>query len=438
MSSLQLHTKVSEYDPEVNEILPFNKVYSIQVRDEVFTLSGLSLSSDGPSYFTNHFLECGNSQVLYVDRDPGVFSYISRYLQGYHIEIECAALYALLWQDSLHFNLCRLQNILNEETHFAVVGGKSFLIPKSLISKCGNEPNLFSIQHNTILEGYHTLIKNRKIKRPVPLQPITIPNRSAAIFGDLLEVLRGNTMVIKNDQHRDLLIKEARYYRFLEAEQRMVKHRVVNNPFSITKQDIIINIDDIKADGIFQESAAENRNMPIQYRRPYLYKEPIRELIFELRLQNERYGDYSEPLLMYDRSTGILILKVSHKLSDTFRKLFGKHIGAFITESNDPNEPYVSLVVEKIDCKTTLNGMNMKKGWFQDLYNASLSETSTSSDLKKRRVDSSCSGSVIKFVLKRSLWKLLVWNGKYPKLNAIRLEAVTDESSLYDTSVDFL
>lgn len=437
MSGLQLYTNVSEYDPEITEILPFNKVYSIQVRNEVFTLSGLSLSSDGPSYFTNHFLECGNSQVLYVDRDPNVFSYISRYLQGYHIETGSAALYALLWQDSLYFNLSRLQSILNKENHFAVVGGKSFLIPKSLLSKYGNEPNFFSIQHNTILEGYSTLIKNRTIKRPVPLQPISIPNRSPAIFDDLLEVLRGNTMVIKNDQHRDLLMKEARYYRFLETEQRMVKHRVVNNPFSVAKQDIIINIDDVRPEGVFEKSRAEDGHMPIQYLRPYLYKEPTRELIFELRLQNERYRDYSEPLLMYDRNTGILILKVSHTLSDTFRQLFGKHIDAFTTESSNPNEPYVSFLVEKIDCKTTLNGMNMKKGWFRDLYN-SFSETSTSSDIKKRRVDNSYSGNVIKFVLKRSLWKLLVWCGKYPKLQAIQLEAVTDESSLYDTNIDFL
>ena len=41
-----------EYNPEVPPILPHEKIYSIQVGYRLYRLSGLSLSSDAPSYFT--------------------------------------------------------------------------------------------------------------------------------------------------------------------------------------------------------------------------------------------------------------------------------------------------------------------------------------------------------------------------------------------------
>ena len=50
--------------------------------------------------------------------------------------------------------------------------------------------------------------------RPPPQYPPAVTNRSSQLFQDLLEFSRGNSIIIKNDDHRSLLIKEARYYRF--------------------------------------------------------------------------------------------------------------------------------------------------------------------------------------------------------------------------------
>ena len=50
--------------------------------------------------------------------------------------------------------------------------------------------------------------------RPPPQTFPPVSNRSSKLFADLLEFFRGNHLVIMNDEHRQLLIKEARYYRF--------------------------------------------------------------------------------------------------------------------------------------------------------------------------------------------------------------------------------
>lgn len=51
VSTLPVQT-IEEFDPTVPVVLPHDKVYSIQVGYKLFRLSGLSLSSDSPSYFT--------------------------------------------------------------------------------------------------------------------------------------------------------------------------------------------------------------------------------------------------------------------------------------------------------------------------------------------------------------------------------------------------
>jgi hypothetical protein len=70
--------------------LPSEKVFSIQIGSEVFRLSGASIASDAPSYFSQFFeqqLRIGdpsNIRTLYIDRDPATFHEIARHLQGIH------------------------------------------------------------------------------------------------------------------------------------------------------------------------------------------------------------------------------------------------------------------------------------------------------------------------------------------------------------------
>lgn len=70
-------------------ILPPEKVFPVQIGSELFRLSGASISSDAPSYFTQFFEEqirrneeSGGIRPLYIDRDPETFRDIVRHLQG--------------------------------------------------------------------------------------------------------------------------------------------------------------------------------------------------------------------------------------------------------------------------------------------------------------------------------------------------------------------
>lgn len=70
-------------------ILPPEKVFPIQIGSELFRLSGASISSDAPSYFTQFFEEqikqneeSGGVRTLYIDRDPETFRDVARHLQG--------------------------------------------------------------------------------------------------------------------------------------------------------------------------------------------------------------------------------------------------------------------------------------------------------------------------------------------------------------------
>lgn len=75
-------------------ILPPEKVFPIQIGSELFRLSGASISSDAPSYFTQFFEdqikqneESGGVRTLYIDRDPETFRDVARHLQGRYLSV---------------------------------------------------------------------------------------------------------------------------------------------------------------------------------------------------------------------------------------------------------------------------------------------------------------------------------------------------------------
>ncbi|KAG7882882.1 hypothetical protein KL905_001584 [Ogataea polymorpha] len=85
---MSLSTKY-QVDPKIPSVLPFEKMYSIQIGDRLFRLSGASISFDSPSYFTSFFGRKENeSKVLTVDRSSAVFDKICSHLQGYCIRAD--------------------------------------------------------------------------------------------------------------------------------------------------------------------------------------------------------------------------------------------------------------------------------------------------------------------------------------------------------------
>ncbi|CCD27005.1 Mrx16p NDAI_0J01130 [Naumovozyma dairenensis CBS 421] len=257
------------FDPNIPQILPYDKMYKIQIGSKLFRISGASLSSDGPSYFTNYFTQLSInkkrnasvdsapspgtdnstiSEILFIDRSADIFELIYQHLQGYFIDIRNEIQYTMLFADAIYYNLPRLRSLLKETDHYYTnVGGRSFKIAKNLFRRKGDSPNYFEMTSAALYRDVEQLIATRKLLRPPPHSPPYV-SRSSEYFADLLNILGGATLKLDDDK-RESLIKECRYYRFLNLEQNLIKHKITFNPLT-KREEISLNLKDISKKGI--------------------------------------------------------------------------------------------------------------------------------------------------------------------------------------------
>ncbi|KAJ5485738.1 hypothetical protein N7530_000038 [Penicillium desertorum] len=132
--------------------LPKEKVFSIQIGSEIFRLSGASIASDAPSYFSRFFedqllqsQDVANIRTLYIDRDPTTFREIARHLQGYHVRPQDGAQFVKLFADAQFYTLPRLMSQLFESECFIQIGDRHFQIPRDIFSGPGDSPNFFTL-----------------------------------------------------------------------------------------------------------------------------------------------------------------------------------------------------------------------------------------------------------------------------------------------------
>ncbi|CAK9440970.1 uncharacterized protein LODBEIA_P48390 [Lodderomyces beijingensis] len=423
LTTLPIQT-FDEYDPAVPVVLPHEKVYSIQVGYKLFRLSGLSLSSDSPSYFTKFFSHPENKEkVLFFDRSPQVFEKIYNHLQGYSINITNDYEFMHLWSDAFYFGLSGLRKVLTEQDYFASIGSESFKIPRALLQSKGNSPNYFTINAERLLSDNLQVIERKNMMRPPPQRPAVVTGRSSDLFRDLLEVLKGNPSVIKSEEHRLLLMKEARYYRFLELEQRMVSHKVC-------KGCIVLNLNHLARRGLSNPSPSDKSiERPMQYSRPYI-EEPVRDLIFQVDSEE----DPGTAVLFLNKRTSLATVvfrdKVFAKLVQVFKGLIS---GTIVDETS------MTFFAGFGRSHTLINGREMKSSWVTDLIGEnpafpSEEERDEKRASKKRKMSDKVEGDVIEIFLKRSMWKLLM-RGNLGRLEAVSIDGLT---GLGQERIDFL
>ncbi|KAG7664433.1 uncharacterized protein J8A68_002036 [[Candida] subhashii] len=423
---------LEEFDPSVPTILPHEKVYSIQVGYKLFKLSGLSLSSDAPSYFTKYFNEPDNEhKVLFFDRNPTIFEKIYNHLQGYSIDVKDDYEFVHLWSDCFYFGLNRLQKILTEQDIFANIGGVSFKIPQSLFINTGNHPNYFSMNNERSLLDNFQIIEQKNMLRPPPQKPSSVPNRSPQLFADLLELLRGNHLIIKNDQHRQLLIKECRYYRFMELEQRILNHRIEISSKGCPQ--IIMNLNDLTRKGVSNLSKDRNIELPIRYTRPYITKEITRNLVFQIDFEDDQKN--SQVKLILNKSTKLALVKITNKFCNKIKQVFKDFLDGAIIDDTDKDNPSVSFFVGFSESKCTINGMEMKPNWVDTILD--IKEPEENPDLeplsKKRKTTvESLTGDMVEILLTRSMWRLMM-RGNLCRLHAVTIEGYSDYSKVPKT-----
>lgn len=161
------------------------------------------------------------------------------------------------------------------------IGNRSFKIPRNIFSNPGDTPNFFTLGFGSFFGAPGDSDKARTFIRPPPIAPPTVPNRSSDLFSDLLAVLQGGSVIVRDDEHRRLLLKECQYYRFRNLEQRLIEHRIAVNRERQTKE-ITINLENIKVEQlVLRQLKQQGAPMSVFYRRPFVDTEDC-ELVMQV------------------------------------------------------------------------------------------------------------------------------------------------------------
>ncbi|KHO01858.1 BTB/POZ domain-containing protein [Metarhizium album ARSEF 1941] len=290
-------------------ILPRERVFPIQIGSELFKLSGASLSSDAPSYFSQYFLcqikqaeehgedVAGAIRTLYIDRDPVTFRDIALHLQGYHVMPRDGKHFVRLFADAQFYSLPKLISRLYEESIFISIGHREFQIPRDLLTDPRNSPNYFSLGFAFFFSRPDNLfpgLDREGLIRPPSILPPSVPNRNADTFADLLRLLRGYPVNIRDETHRRELLRDARYFHFKGLEQQLLPHSIAYN--SIRGHDeITLRLENVQKSGlgILQDRQADDHgddrglDASVVYARPYIDDKPA-ELVLEMANESSR------------------------------------------------------------------------------------------------------------------------------------------------------
>ncbi|KAI9721203.1 MAG: hypothetical protein M1812_002364 [Candelaria pacifica] len=283
-------------DPADVPILPSEKVFPIQIGSELFRLSGASLSSDAPSYFSQFFEEqlrqnedgAGGVRTLYIDRDPVTFQDISRHLQGYHVQPQNGSHYVKLFADAQFYSLPRLISQLHESEIFIEIGHRHFQIPRDIFSGPGDSPNFFSLGFAVFFSSPGEVfpgLDRKGLLRPPSIAPPSVPTRSAEIFAQLLHMLRGYPLHIRDQIHRAELLRDCRYFHLRGLEQKLIPHEISFN-LKRNRSEIVIRLEDVRQSGVsFAGDVSPADRSPlggwVNYARPFV-DEKSYELVLEI------------------------------------------------------------------------------------------------------------------------------------------------------------
>ncbi|CAG8941655.1 unnamed protein product [Penicillium salamii] len=273
--------------------LPTEKVFPIQIGSELFRLSGASLASDAPSYFSRFFedqllqtQDASNIRTLYIDRDPTTFREIARHLQGYHVRPQDGAQFVKLFADAQFYTLPRLMSQLFESECFIQIGDRHFQIPRDIFSSPGDSPNFFTLGFAAFFASPSEVfpgLDRQGLLRPPAIVPPSVPNRSADVFDELLHLLRGYPLHIRNEDHRAALLRDCRYFHLRGLEQKLIPHLITTNPFT-QRPEIIIRLEDVRPSGVqsvLDEKGSLMAGGVVTYKRPFV-DEKAADLVLEI------------------------------------------------------------------------------------------------------------------------------------------------------------
>lgn len=188
----------------------------------------------------------------------------------------------------------RLISQLFESGSFAQIGGENFQIPRDIFSNPGDKPNYFSLGFAVFFSSPGDVfpgLDGSGLLRPPPVRPPCVPNRSAKVFSDILHLLRGYPLRIRDKDHRAELLSDCRYFNLRGLEQKLIVHDISYNAERGTSE-IIVRLEDIRQSGVsFVGDASPSERSPlggwVNYSRPFV-DETSYEIIVEIGDESAR------------------------------------------------------------------------------------------------------------------------------------------------------
>jgi hypothetical protein len=146
----------------------------------------------------------------------------------------------------------RLTKQLFSTDIFVRIGGAPFQVPRDLFSAPGDSPNYFSLGFaqffSTPSEVFPGLDRSALL-RPPSISPPSVPNRSGETFGELVKLLQGYNIHIRDEVHRSQLLRDARYFHLKGLEQKLIPCDISYN-LKRGQSEILVRLVDIRQSGV--------------------------------------------------------------------------------------------------------------------------------------------------------------------------------------------
>lgn len=191
---------------------------------------------------------------------------------------------------------------LYEKSIFMSIGHREFHISRDVFQGPGNTPNFFTLGFAIFFSSPEEVfpgLDREGLIRPPSIMPPAVDGRSADIFADILHLLKGYPVHIRDEDHRAALLRDCRYFNFKGLEQRIIPHNISYNQVR-RRSEIVLRLEDILKSGIsyahdpaFAPAYGSDAANPtticgwVNYARPYV-DDSAYELILEIGGENTK------------------------------------------------------------------------------------------------------------------------------------------------------
>lgn len=132
-------------------------------------------------------------------------------------------------------------------------------------------------------------LDRKGLLRPPSIVPPCVPGRSSEVFAQLLHMLKGYPLHIRDQEHRAELLRDCRYFHLRGLEQKLIAHEISYN-LERQRSEICLRLEDVKPSGVSFVSDIRHSEAPasggwVNYARPFV-DDTSYEMILEISAES--------------------------------------------------------------------------------------------------------------------------------------------------------